>query len=340
MLPIDRRTPEYSNVTETMFSDEILPKNRPAVLRGLVAQWPAVQAWRESPEALNAYLKRFDRGTPIESLAADASTGGRFFYSNDLRGFNFRKQKESFSAFMDRLLALRANAHVPAMYVQSAPIPAHLPNWDQENRNPLLAPEIFPRIWIGNAITATTHSDLASNLACLVAGQRRFTLFPPEQLRNLYIGPLEFSPAGRPISMVDLENPDLVRYPKFSEALATAEVAELEPGDAIYIPYYWWHHVHSLQPVNVLINYWWNEGAAIEEPVSPYETLMLALLTIRDLSPSQREVWRTIFEHYVFLADGDPAAHLPEDRRGVLGTIAPQHRAHIKSVLARMLSQR
>jgi hypothetical protein len=340
MTQIACRTTEYSNVTEGMFNDEIAPRNRPAVLRQLVASWPAVRAFKQSPEQLVAYLKHFDRGAPIETLNAQAAAGGRLFYSDDLRGFNFRKQKESLSAFLDRLLTQRELTDAPAMYVQSAPIPMHLPTWDQDNPNPLLPAEIYPRIWIGNAVTATTHSDLASNIACLVAGRRRFTLFPPEQLPNLYIGPLEFSPAGRPISMVDLDNPDLERYPRFSEALASAEIADLEPGDAIYMPYHWWHHVRSLEPVNVLINYWWNEGAAIEESVSPYEALMLSLLTIRDLTPSQREVWRTIFDHYVFKKNGDPAAHLPEERRGVLGKIAPEHRSHIKAVLARLLAQK
>jgi hypothetical protein len=337
---IERKTPEYVSVTATLFEREIVPRNRPAILRGLVAHWPAVQAAKQSAEAACAHLKRFDRGTLLESLNAEPSSGGRFFYTDDLRGFNFRKQKESVGAFLDRLLSAQSLPSSPAMYIQSAPVPMHLPQWDQENVNPLLPAGIFPRIWIGNAVTATTHSDLADNLACLVAGKRRFTLFPPDQLRNLYIGPLEFSPAGRPVSMVDLEQPDLARYPKFAEALASAEVAELEPGDAIYIPYYWWHHVRSLESFNVLVNYWWNEGATSEERVSPYEGLMLALLTIRDLPPSQREVWREIFEHYVFLRDGDPAEHIVPERRGVLGAISAQQRAHIKAVLARLLTQK
>jgi hypothetical protein len=87
----------------------------------------------------------------------------------------------------------------------------------------------------------------------------------------------------------------------------------------------------------VLINYWWNEG--VTDTVSPYESLMIALLTIRDLPEAQRAVWRDVFDHYIFMKDGDPAEHLPKDRRGVLGTITPQHRAHIKQVVAKLLGQ-
>ena len=51
--------------------------------------------------------------------------------------------------------------------------------------------------------------------------------------------------AGQPISMVDLDDPDFERFPKFREALRHALVAELEPGDAIYIPALWWHGVQA-----------------------------------------------------------------------------------------------
>jgi hypothetical protein len=276
------------------------------------------------------------RRRPIESLAAPADYKGRFFYSDDLRGFNFQKTKSTLSAFLERLLSSQADAHAPALYVQSAPVQIHLPQFHASHGNPVLEPAITPRIWIGNSVTATTHSDMASNLACVVAGRRRFTLFPPEQLKNLYIGPLEYSPAGRPVSMVDLDHPDFERFPRFADALASAEVAELEPGDAIYVPYYWWHHVRSLSNFNVLINYWWNGGPT--DSISPYESMMLALLTIRELPDAQRAVWRDVFDHYIFMKDGDPGAHLPKDRRGVLGPITAQHRAHIKAVVAKLLS--
>ena len=32
------------------------------------------------------------------------------------------------------------------------------------------------------------------------------------------------------------------------------------PGDAIYIPPLWWHHVESLGQFNVLVNYWYRTG--------------------------------------------------------------------------------
>jgi Cupin-like domain len=155
----------------------------------------------------------------------------------------------------------------------------------------------------------------------VVAGRRRFTVFPPEQLPNLYSGPFELTPAGTPISMVDPHNPDLERFPRYAEAMKVAQSAELQPGDAIYIPYHWWHGVDSLEPVNLFINYWWSDVPV--DAGGPYDALMYALFALKVLPPEQREVWRTIFDHYVFWANGDPGEHLPEHARGILGPATP-----------------
>src|SRR5688572_703996 len=122
-----------------------------------------------------------------------------------------------------------------------------------------LVPGMVPRIWIGNKIRVAPHYDLMENIGVCLAGRRRFTLFPPEQLPNLYPGPFELTPAGTPISLVDPQTPDLEKYPRYAEACANALQAELAPGDAIYLPCAWWHGVDALEPVSVLVSYWWND---------------------------------------------------------------------------------
>jgi hypothetical protein len=175
-------------------------------------------------------------------------------------------------------------------------------------------------------------------VACVLAGRRRFTLFPPEQLVNLYVGPLEFTLAGQPISMVRLENPDLERYPKFREAWQHAQGAELEPGDALFIPYMWWHHVESLTAFNVLLNYWWDDQPGWLG--SPFEALIHGLLSVRTLPPERRELWRKIFDHYVFQTGGEPAAHLTPQQQGIQAPITPQLAELMRAHLANLLSRR
>jgi hypothetical protein len=153
----------------------------------------------------------------------------------------------------------------------------------------------------------------------VASGRRRFTLFPPDQIGNLYQGPLERTPAGTTISMVDFDAPDPDLHPRFAEAMAHAFVIDMAPGDAIYIPYMWWHHVRSLDRLNMLVNYWWKP--APKTTSHPMDAMLHAMLTIRDLPPAHRDAWRAHFEHYVFAGNADQAAHLPAEQRGVLADL-------------------
>jgi len=329
---------ECENVDLAMFREIIVPQNKPVVLKGLVANWPAVREGMKSPGALVEYIKRFDQGRLAQILVGDPAINGQFFYTddNDLLKVNFRRQEDKIGAVMDWLIEHQADERPYAVAVQAVPTPEFLPNFSNENSIGLPPISSVPRIWIGNAVTIATHYDVNYNIACVVTGRRRFTLFPPEQLPNLYIGPLDHTPAGSPASMVNFDEPDLVRYPRFVEALATAQQAELEPGDAIYIPYVWWHHVKSLANFNVLVNYWWNE--ATSHAGRPFNCLAHAFLGLRELPPDQREVWRMIFDHYVFQTNGDPAAHLGPSYQGIMrAPLSPELAAEMRANLIKSL---
>jgi len=202
---------------------------------------------------------------------------------------------------------------------------------------PLLDPRVEPRIWIGNAVQINTHFDLVYNIACVVAGRRRFTLFPPEQLPNLYLAPLDFTPSGAPVSLAPLTTADAARFPRLAEALRHARHAELGPGDALFIPYGWWHHVESLTPFNVLVNYWWNDAP---DYGAPHGALLHALLAIRDLPGDQRAVWESLFRELVFTDPSLALAHLPPEKRGMLGPPSAERTRGIRDKLARDLNGR
>ncbi len=318
------------------FREQIEPANQPAVLRGLVNHWPAVRAARVSPLALADYLRGFDAGKPVAVLEGPPSIRGHFFYREDMRGLNFERKPATIGATLERLLAQLDDPNPAAIYIESTPTAEHLPPFADANPMPLLPPIVIPRIWVGNTLTVQTHFDLSSNIACVVGGRRRFTLFPPDQIANLYVGPIEFNISGPPISMVTLRNPDLARFPRFAEAQRHALTAELEPGDALYIPYAWWHQVESLAPFNVLVNYWWNEA---RQAGSPYDAMLHAVLALRDLPPAQRAVWRAMFDHYVFTAGDEALSHLPREQRGIMGPPSPTRLQAIRAILARAFSR-
>ena len=330
-MSINKAIPERAPVDADIFRSEILTSGQPVVLRGQVADWPIVRAARESSRALADCIRGYDRGVQSVIVEAPASTGGRLFYRDGLDGFNFERKRGGISATIDRLLALADHQDPPRIFIESMPTDEFLPNFAPEHRMELLDPRVRPRIWIGNAITVQTHYDLFYNIACVVGGRRRFTLFPPEQVTNLYTGPLEYTPAGAPLSMVPPYDADLARFPRFAEALRHAVTAELEPGDALYIPYGWWHHVQSLTPFNALVNYWWNDAPQFG---SPYGALLHAALALRDLPDDQRAVWRALFDNFVFTNAEVALGHIAPDKRGLLGPPSQKRLQEVRSLLA------
>jgi hypothetical protein len=301
--------------------------SKPLIVRGLIEHWPALAAGRTSPSTLNNYLKSMDSGIPAPVMEAPASTHGRFGYSTDLREFTFSTRQRSISETLDRIeLHLdRPNASIIAM--QMLPLGSHLPAFVQQNPMAVL-PQVGPLLWLGGRVRTQIHNDRDHNLACVIAGRRRFVLFPPEQVANLYIGPIDNPP---PLSVVDLDAPDFSRFPRFEQALATAQIAELGPGEALLVPRHWWHHVTSLEPYNAMVNYWWGTHAQGLE--NPYDCFLAALLALKDLPSPERIYWQAMFNAYVFRAEGDAVEHIPAELRGVLGTMSAGNRAVLKQKL-------
>ena len=299
----------------------------PVIVRGLFDHWPALAAGRESPATLNRYLKSMDRGIPAPVMEAPASTQGRFGYDRDLREFTFSKRQCPLVETLDRIERQAGRENGAVIAVQMLPLASHLP--DFVRHNPLrVLPQVAPRLWLGGPVKTQIHHDRDHNLACVIAGRRRFVLFPPEQVVNLYIGPIENPP---PLSLVDLEAPDLERFPRFAAALATAVECELEPGEALFIPRHWWHHVTSLDPYNAMVNYWWGGYAPGLE--NPHDCFLTALLALKDLPAAERVYWQAMFNAFVFQSDGDAVGHIPTELRGVLGPTDVSIRAALKQRL-------
>ncbi len=310
----------------------------PKVVRGLVADWPMVAAARTSAAEAVAYLKRYDHGTlPVTATTAPPSAGGRVFYNEDMSGFNFRREQIALKVVLDTLLKYQPDPAPPGIYVASTTLDSFLPGFSGDNRLDLGVPDPLTSIWIGNRSRIAAHQDVPDNLACVAAGRRRVTLFAPEQVENLYIGPLDFTPAGQAVSLVDFAAPDTERFPRFADAWAQAQVAELEPGDAVFIPSLWWHHMEGLEAFNVLVNTWWRPVPGWMD--APMNALMLAVLALRELPPAQRAHWRAMFDHYVFEAGNHTAAHIPAAARGVLGSLDAVTASNVRSVLRKRLDR-
>ena len=330
-----KRIREWSGVDRATFDRDIASRYEPAVLRGLVRRWPLVEA-AESAQRARDYLAAMDRGAAVRAFLGEPEIEGRFFHRPDFRGFNFQIVETSLARLLATLAAIDSAGREQSVYMGSTATAEILPGFAAANPLELVdGRPTEPRIWIGNASRIAPHFDESDNIACVASGRRRFTLFPPDQVANLYVGPIDQTVAGQPTSMVDLARPDFERFPRFREALDHALVADLEPGDAIYVPSLWWHAVESSGPLNILVNYWWSD--APPDAGSPLHALGHGLLTITPLERSRREAWRHLFDHYVFRLDGEPADHIPDHARGILGPTTPTLRQTIKAYLIRAL---
>jgi len=336
-MPIDQQIREIAGCQPHNISDEVIGSPVPIVLKGMVGQWPMVKAAKNSAQEAINYLQKFNTDEPLTVFRSEPEAAGRVFYNADLSGFNFEVLMMPLSQVVSQLLENMDQPKAPMLYVGSTMIDKWLPGFRSENDIELTDHKPLVSIWMGNQSRIAAHYDFASNIACCVGGRRRFTLFPPDQLENLYIGPLDFTPAGQPISLVDFANPDFDKFPKFRRALESAQVVELEPGDALLIPSMWWHHVESLEGFNVLVNYWWRSTPRFMG--APLNVLQHAVMGLRDLPPEQRAVWQKLFEYYVFEPKDENFEHIPQHARGVLDEMNEQMAKDIRGLLLNRLQR-
>src|SRR5581483_773631 len=268
------KTPEWRNVDLNTLRQEIIARDRPAVIKGLVKDWPMASAAAQSPQALLEYVRERDLSRPIRLLVGPPQIKGLYFFRDDMSGLNFEYAHRPFHMALANIVGLMSQSNQPALSTGATPVEENFPQIGTENTLDLLRQHLpdTPNsafLWLGNAVTEATHYDDLDGINCIVAGRRRFTFFPPDQFPNLYIGPLDLGPGGQPTSLVKVSEPDLERFPRFAQALAAAETVDVEPGDAVFIPAFWWHNVESLEPLNLSMNYGWFEGPrGAAEPLS------------------------------------------------------------------------
>jgi ribosomal protein L16 Arg81 hydroxylase len=108
-----------------------------------------------------------------------------------------------------------------------------LPPWCDPSQLGLLS-----NFWFGPAGTVTPlHHDTVLLFHTQIAGSKRWRFISPLDTPKVYNFNGVFSP-------IDVEKPDLARYPLF-EQVRMLEVI-VEPGETVFLPLGWWHQVTSL----------------------------------------------------------------------------------------------
>jgi ribosomal protein L16 Arg81 hydroxylase len=193
------------------------------------------------------------------------------------------------------------------------------------------------KIWLGTESVAAAHFDQPQNIACCVLGKRRFTLFAPEQVHNLYPGPLSPTPGGQVVTLADLSNPDFTRFPRLEQALENAYIVDLEPGDSLYYPSMWWHEVEAFDRFNAMVNFWWMTAQPFMG--NPMDVLMHAMMSVRDRPSSEKAAWKALFDYYIFNDPEQVRAHLPTQSHGAFATMDDNLSRQLRAMLRNNLNR-
>ncbi len=318
MLGISQKVKEVYGYTADAIPRDIIDSKSPIIFKGLIQNWPLVAAGLTSDATADAYLRTFYNGRPVVEYFGPPEIEGRYFYNSDFTGLNFESHTTPLTQVLDKIFKHHTDALPPCFYIGSTSVDTWLPGFRQHNDLALNTQNPLVSIWIGNASRIACHYDTSDNMACVAVGKRRFTLFPPEQVGNLYPGPIDFTPSGQAISLVDFSAPDYEKFPRFREALKHAQVAEMEAGDALFLPSMWWHNVEALSRFNVLVNYWWTSVPAYSG--NAIDALKHAMLSVRDLPSDQKAAWKSLFDYYIFAAPEQAQEHIPPQ---ACGSLAP-----------------
>lgn len=316
MLNVSEQVPELEGISHNDIPEHILYSPTPIVLKGFCSDWPIVEAGLQGPQQAADYVRSVYSGEPVNANYGHPEIQGRIYYNDDTSGFNFSGSKVDLNLVLDSLLKHLDDPTPPTLYMGSTDARRWFPNFLEQNSCNIPNATPLTSLWIGNKSRIAAHYDFPTNVACNAVGNRRFTLFPPSQIGNLYPGPIEFAPGGQEISMVDFHQPDFERFPKFQEAIKHAQVTELAPGDALILPSMWWHHVEGLSDFNVLVTHWWRDTPAYLG--RPNNALSAAILSLRSLPKEQRQAWKHIFEHYIFNEELDEHTHIPANAKEIL----------------------
>lgn len=232
---------EYEEPSMESFYRDIFSPKRPAVLKGCISHWRALKLWKNLD-----YLNKVagSRTVPIE-------IGSRYTEED------WTQHLVNFSEFVQKHISMKSEKigylaqhqlfeQIPELKDDFA-IPEYCNFSENEEAE---QPDI--NVWFGPGGTVSPlHFDPKNNLLCQVFGYKRVILYHPDDSANLY--PYDTRLLNN-TAQVDPTNPDYEKWPRFSQAKGM--MCYLKPGEMLYIPPKWWHHVTALTP-SFSISFWW-----------------------------------------------------------------------------------
>jgi hypothetical protein len=322
--------------------DELFAQEQPVILKGLVKDWPLVKAGQQSSNNVMEQLELNYSQRPMLVYKGSPEIKARFGYDKFCTGFNYSSERTTIPEVFNTIRSQLDQEQHEYLYINSLRFDEGFPPLYASNSLAFKHPEFehnqpIAKIWLGTESVAAAHFDQPKNIACCVLGKRRFTLFAPDQVDNLYPGPLTPTPGGQVVTLADLSKPDFTRFPRLKTALENAYIADLEPGDGLYYPSMWWHEVEAFDRFNAMVNFWWMTAAPYLG--NPMDVLMHAMMSVRDRPAKEREAWRALFDYYIFSDPYQVRAHLPAESHGALATMDDNLSRRLRAMLRNNLNR-
>lgn len=236
--------PRVERPSRGEFEERFLFPQRPVIVTGAMEGWPALEQWT------NDYLKEKVGAHTVRPSQAHA---GVHLYDPKKR-VNDESPPMKLAEYID-LLADGAISD-GKLYVTQTPIKTALPELWPDVRFPAFVDEGkygVVNLWFGPGNNLTPlHYDAANNLLTQIRGRKQVVLCPPREIARVY--PFPFRYVGNHISQVNIASPDLTQFPAWAHA--DRALVELNPGEMLFIPTYWWHAAWGIDQ-NMSISYWW-----------------------------------------------------------------------------------
>lgn len=343
MINLQNNVSTLEGITpQTIPYDELFSRDQPIILKGLVKDWPLVKAGQQSADKVMEQLEQHYSQQPMLVYKGPPEIKARFSYDKSCTGFNYTSERSTIPEVFDAIRSQLAQDEHDYLYINSLRFDEGFPKLNQSHQLAFEHPEFknnqpVAKIWLGTESVAAAHFDQPKNIACCVVGKRRFTLFPPDQVHNLYPGPLTPTPGGQVVTVADLSQADFSRFPRLKRAFENAYIADLEPGDGLYYPSMWWHEVEAFDRFNAMVNFWWMTAAPYLG--SPMDVLMHAMMSIRDRPAKEKEAWKALFDYYIFDDAEQVRAHLPPQSHGAFATMDDNLSRRLRSMLRNNLNR-
>ncbi|GAB4014820.1 MAG: hypothetical protein Fur0010_13270 [Bdellovibrio sp.] len=206
------------------FKKNYMEKNLPCIITDFAKEWTALVKW--NPE----YFKKMYGNNLVKVYDASFADAGSTYMGS--------KGEMPFAEYLDRI----EKGEDLRMFLYN--IFSHAPELKKDISLPKFINGLSKRflfMFVGpkGAITQIHFDiDMSHVFHTPVVGRKRFVLYPPEQSKNLYRHPFTVR------SYVDVDHPDFKKFPKLK--LAKGYEVIVEPGQTLFIPAGYWHHVEYL----------------------------------------------------------------------------------------------